>query len=85
MTDVDAAAVADSGLVKARVLMAGYEAPMEETVTSLLDDLADANSASQALNLDWRPKAIYVCKTNIIESDAYRRDDPRQPFTSREA
>jgi len=85
VTRVDASAVADSGLVKARVLMAGYEAPMEETVASLLDDLADATAASTALTLDWQPKAIYVCKTNIVEGDAFRRDDPKQPFTSREA
>lgn len=85
ITEVDASAVADSGLVKARVLIAGYEAPMEETIASLLDDLADADAAASALHLDWRPKAIYVCKTNIVEGDAYRRDDPKQPFSSREA
>lgn len=85
VTEVDASAVADSGLVKARVLMAGYETPMQETVGSLLDDFADATGAATALNLDWQPKAIYVCKTNIVEGDAYRRDDPKQPFTSREA
>ncbi|MGH3780605.1 MAG: hypothetical protein ACRDRO_08220 [Pseudonocardiaceae bacterium] len=85
VTQVDASAVADSGLVKSRVLMAGYEAPMEEAVASLLDDLVDATAAATALNLDWQPKAIYVCKTNIVEGDAYRRDDPKQPFSSREA
>lgn len=85
ITQVDASAVADSGLVKSRVLMAGYESPMEEAVASLLDDFADATATATALNLDWQPKAIYVCKTNIVEGDAYRRDDPKQPFSSREA
>lgn len=65
--------------------LAGYEAPMEETVSALLADLVEAEALAPGYGLDWRPKAVYVCKTNIVEGDAYRRDDPKQPFASREA
>lgn len=85
ITEVDAGAVADSGLVKSRVLLAGYESPMEETLSALLEDFSEAEAECEGLGLDWRPKSVYVCKTNIVEGDAYRRDDPKQPFSSREA
>ena len=31
------------------------------------------------------PKAIYVCKTNIVEGNANQRDDPKRPFPQRQA
>lgn len=84
VTVVDAKAVADSGLVKSTVHLAGYDAPMEETLDSLLADMQDAEqlSAAHGLNL---PKAIYVAKTNIVEGDGFLRDDPKQPFKQRKA
>jgi type III restriction enzyme len=85
VTAVDANAVVDAGLVKSTVLLAGYQAPMEEAVSALLDDLQDAQTDAKAYGLEGRPKAIYVCKTNIVEGDASRADDPKRPFAQREA
>lgn len=82
VTDVDAKAVAGSGLVKSCVQLAGYEAPMEETIAGLIADLADAEREA-AVNGVGAPKAIYVCKTNIVEGNGLQTDDPRQPFTQR--
>jgi type III restriction enzyme len=84
ITQVDAKAVAESGLVKSTVVLSGYEAPMEETISSLLSDMADASSDAIAYGVG-PPKAIYVCKTNIVEGDSLQRDDPKRPFKERQA
>jgi type III restriction enzyme len=85
VTSVDAQAVVNAGLVKNTVLLAGYQAPMEETISALLADMADASAEAVAAGLESPPKAIYVSKTNIVEGDASRRDDPSRPFDQREA
>jgi type III restriction enzyme len=85
ITAVDAKAVADSGLVKSSVVMAGYQSPMEETVTSMLADFDQADQDARDYGLNGLPKAIYVCNTNIIATDASRQDDPKQPFAARQA
>jgi type III restriction enzyme len=82
VTDVDSKAVADSGLVKSRIQLGGYEAPMEETIDSLIADLADAEKAATAQGLGPL-KAIYVCKTNIVEGNSLQTDNAQQPFTHR--
>jgi type III restriction enzyme len=82
VTNVDAKAVADSGLVKSRVQIAGYEAPMEETINSLMSDLRDAEDEAAAHGVG-APKAIYVSKTNIVEGNSLQTDDPKQPFLQR--
>lgn len=84
VTPVDPSAVVEAGLIKSSVLLAGYEAPMEETISAMLADMRDASEQAQLLELE-APKAIYVCKTNIVEGDASRTDDPKRPFSSREA
>lgn len=85
VTEVSPTAVSDSGLIKSSLLLAGYEAPMEETVGELLRDLAAVRREAAGHGIEGSPKAVYVCKTNIVEGDAFRRDDPRQPFNLREA
>ena len=85
MTQVDARAVADAGLVKATVLLAGYKSPMEETLDALIDDLRQAEADAQAYGLPGKPKAIYVSQTNIVEGNAYQTDNPKQPFLQRQA
>jgi type III restriction enzyme len=82
VTGVDAKAVAGSGLVKSRVQLGGYEAPMEETIDSLMDDLKDAKKEAATHGVGV-PKAIYVCKTNIVEGNSLQMDDPKQPFLQR--
>jgi type III restriction enzyme len=82
ITSVDAKAVADSGLVKSAVLLGGYEAPMEETIDSLIADMHDAEKEAAAHGVG-APKAIYVSKTNIVEGNRLETDDPKQPFLQR--
>lgn len=84
VTQVEARAVADSGLVKSTVVLGGYEAPMEETVSALLQDFREVESEAKAQGID-PPKAIYVSKTNIVEGNSLKRDDPKRPFSQREA
>lgn len=85
VTHVDAKAVAGSGLVKDTLLLRGYKSPMEETVATLLTDLNKAQRDVKACGFDGRPKAIYVCRTNIVEGDAHQKDDPKRPFEQRQA
>jgi len=84
VTDVDAKAVADSGLVKSAILLGGYEAPMEETIDSLMEDMAEVEAEAQAHGVG-KPKAIYVCKTNIVEGNSMQTDNPKQPFSQRKS
>jgi type III restriction enzyme len=84
-TYVNSADVVDAGLVKRQVLLGGYQAQMTETIDDLLADMADAYKAVTALGLSLTPKAIYVCRTNIVEGNALKQDDPKRPFFQREA
>ncbi len=77
--------VVDAGLVKRQVLLGGYAAPMEETIDDLLADMAKADEAVDHLGVGMTPKAIYVCRTNIVEGNANQTDDPKRPFDQREA
>jgi type III restriction enzyme len=85
VTSVDPKAVADSGLVKSTVVLAGYQSPMEETVSTLLADYKEAERDAKTYGLNGAPKAIYVCNTNIVEGNANEQDNPKQPFASRQA
>jgi type III restriction enzyme len=84
-TYVNSADVVDAGLVKRQVLLGGYQAQMPETIDDLLADMAEAYKAAAALGLSLTPKAIYVCRTNIVEGNALKQDDPKRPFLQREA
>lgn len=85
ITVVDTAAVVAEDLVKGTIDLAGYNAPMEETISSMLAEmqLAEADAAPAAPPM--QPKAIYVCNTNMVADDAYVADDPKQPFDARQA
>ena len=82
VTDVDAKAVADSGLVKSAILLGGYEAPMEETIDSLIADMHEVEEEASAHGVS-APKALYICKTNIVEGNSLQTDNPKQPFLQR--
>lgn len=73
------------GLVKSSLQLAGYKTPMEETVAAMLEDMAEAEQDALDYGVEVRPKAIYVCNTNVVADDAFRRDDPAQPFDRRQA
>jgi type III restriction enzyme len=84
-TYVSSKDVVESGLVKRQVVLGGYQAQMEETLDDLLEQMQEAEAAVEHLGLTLTPKAIYVCKTNIVEGNAFKQDDPKRPFEHREA
>lgn len=85
ITSVKSSVVVSEGLVKNTVSMAGYRSPMEETVAAMLADMRDAESAAIEYGIDVQPKAIYVCNTNMLADDAFRKDSAQQPFGQRQA
>ncbi|MGO1699613.1 MAG: hypothetical protein ACTHZD_14795 [Micrococcaceae bacterium] len=85
ITSVKSSTVVASGLVKGMISLDGLNAPMQETVSELLADMEDAEAAARAERLSFRPKAIYVCNTNILADDAGQTDEPKQPFEQRQA
>lgn len=85
ITSVKSSTVVASGLVKGLISLDGINAPMEETISEMLIGLRDAEDAAAAENLNFLPKAIYVCNTNILADDAGQSDDPKQPFDQRQA
>jgi len=85
VTKVGTPAVVSEGLVKETVLLEGYNAPMEETISNLLRDMEDAGQEAAKLDLDFRPKAIYVCNTNVVADTPNQTDSAKQPFAQRQA
>ena len=85
ITTVPSATVVASGLVKGIIALDGLNAPMQETVSEMLADLWNAESAAKAEGLAFLPKAIYVCNTNVVADDAGMTDDPKQVFDQRQA
>lgn len=85
VTSVDPKAVTDAGLIKNTLALGGYKAPMEETVDMMLSDMEEAVSDGRKYGLNGDPKAIYVCNTNMVSTDNFRRDDYKRPFSQRES
>jgi type III restriction enzyme len=56
---------------------------MERCLDDLMKRMAILNSEITSRGLGFRPKAIYVCKTNI--ADDGEKDDASKPFTLRKA
>ena len=85
VTKVKTKDVVAEGLVKDTVLLEGYNTPMEEAVSQLLADWKEATAEAETLGLDFRPKSIYVCNTNVVADTPNATDDPKQPFGQRQA
>lgn len=85
ITKVLTADVVTEGLVKRTVDLAGYNAPMEDTIASLLKAMKLATEDASAQSPAFTPKAIYVCNTNTVADNAHLTDDPKQPFGLRQA
>ena len=85
ITPVKSSTVVTSGLVKGMISLDGLNAPMEETISEMLSDMREATDDALAEGLSLRPKAIYVCNTNVLAHDASQTDDPKQPFDQRQA
>lgn len=84
VTHVDAKAVADTGLIKSTVELVGRQAPMETVIAEMLDDMNATTADGSDYGLKGEPKAVYVCKTNVVEGSD-ERDNHKQPFNSRQA
>lgn len=82
-TLVDSQKVVDAELVKSAIHFDGTTAPMETCLDSLMErrDLIQKEINDRGLSI--RPKAIYVCKTNIADDGL--PDDPTKPFNLRQA
>lgn len=85
VTKVRASEVVSEGLVKNTLSLAGYKTPMEEAISALLTDMAEFEQDALDYGAEVQPKAIYVCNTNMVADDSFRRDEPGQPFAQRQA
>ncbi len=85
LSSVAPSEVAASGLVKTKVGLIGRQAPMEDVVSEMYADIVAAEADAAIHGLAGKPKAVYVCRTNIVEGDDRQRDDPKQPFQMRQA
>jgi type III restriction enzyme len=83
-TSVPAQLVAKSGLIKTTIDLVGRQAPMEDVVTEMLQDLQKTEAEAKQFGLKGLPKVVYVCKTNMIEGSD-ERDNHKRPFAQREA
>ena len=77
--------VVEEGLLKDTVFLEGYNTPMEEAIAQLLADMKQATNEAQAQFLEFEPKSIYVCNTNVVANTPNQTDDPKQPFEQRQA
>lgn len=82
-TLVDSQKVVDAELVKNAIHFDGTTAPMEVCLDSLMERRALIQKEISDRGLRIKPKAIYVCKTNI--TDDGQPDDPSKPFNLRQA
>lgn len=82
-TLVDSQKVVEAELVKKAIHFDGTTAPMESCIDSLIErrTLIQKEIADRGLRI--KPKAIYVCKTNIADDGL--PDDPSKPFNQRQA
>lgn len=82
-TIVDSEKVVNAQLVKLALQFDGTTAAMDRAIDDLFQRLNLIEHAVEEAELQLRPKAIYVCKTNITDDGS--RDDPSLPFHKREA
>jgi type III restriction enzyme len=82
-TAVSSEKVVDAQLVKKAIQFDGTTAPMEKCLDDLTSRLNVLNEEIKSRGLSVRPKAIYVCKTNI--ADDGEKDDHTKPFIYRNA
>ncbi|RUR70989.1 hypothetical protein EJP67_28440 [Variovorax guangxiensis] len=82
-TQVESQKVVDAELVKNAIHFDGTTAPMEACLDSLIERRSIIQKEIDDRGLSIKPKAIYVCKTNI--TDDGQPDDPAKPFNLRQA
>ena len=77
-TAVSSDKVVEAQLVKKAIQFDGTTAPMERCLDALIKRMELLTKVIAAQELDFKPKAIYVCKTNI--TDEGDKDDASKPF-----
>lgn len=82
-TAVDSEKVVDAQLVKKAIQFDGTTATMERCLDDLSTRMGVLQEEIDARGLGFKPKAIYVCKTNI--TDEGDKDDHAKPFMQRNA
>ncbi len=82
-TSVSSERVVEAQLVKKVVQFDGTTAPMETCLDDLIARMELIDTEIESRGLSFKPKAIYVCKTNI--ADDGERDDHTLPFEHRKA
>ena len=82
-TAVSSDKVVDAELVKKAIQFDGSTSPMEKCLDDLMKRLDILDEEIKSYGLSVRPKAIYVCKTNI--ADDGEKDDHTKPFEHRKA
>jgi type III restriction enzyme len=82
-TAVSSEKVVEAQLVKKAIQFDGTTAAMEDCLDDLVNRLNVLKAEIASRGLGFKPKAIYVCKTNI--ADDGEKDDASQPFMNRKA
>jgi type III restriction enzyme len=85
ITSIPSGIVVESGLVKSTITLEGLNSPMEESIAAMLADMGEAEAYAAAEGLSFKPKAIYVSNTNVVDGDDGLVDDPKRPFAQRQA
>lgn len=84
VTAVRSSEVVKSGLVKKQIMLCGYLTPMEIAINELLAEMKKADATADRMGLEFRPKAIYVSNTNVVDGASVKEDSAR-PFSERMA
>jgi type III restriction enzyme len=82
-TAVNSQAVVDAELVKKAIQFDGTTSTMEACLDELIERMKTLRDEIDARGLGFRPKAIYVCKTNMTDDGG--KDDHTKPFEQRSA
>lgn len=82
-TSVRSDKVVEAQLVKRAIQFDGSTSPMEKCLDDMLGRLDKLSAEIKVRGLSFRPKAIYVCKTNI--TDDGDKVDHTKPFSMRMA
>lgn len=82
-TAVDSKAVVEAELVKKAIQFDGTTSTMEASLDELIERMKTLEDEVESRGLGFKPKAIYVCKTNMTDDGG--KDDHTKPFEQRSA
>lgn len=84
VTAVSSKAVVDAELVKTKVVIGASTTIMESMIDDMIDLAKIASDKAALLHAGFRPKCIYVCRTNVNQDDG-STDVISRPFAQRKA